>query len=73
MYLARRAGLVPCQRGRLGLGREVDGIVRHLQIKRRAGVGLMTDELHGVVGEGAGLVVGEDEDNIGRLGQAGKS
>ena len=54
--LARRAGLVPCQRGRLGLGREVDGIVRHLQIKRRAGVGLMTDELHGVVGEGDGAL-----------------
>ena len=54
MDLARRAGLVPCQRGRLGRGREVDGIVRHLQIKRRAGVGLMTDELHGVVGDGDG-------------------
>jgi len=44
--LARRAGFVPCQRGRLDLCREVDGIVRYLQIKRCVGAGLMTYELN---------------------------
>jgi len=56
VHLARRAGLVSGQRGRLGLGREVDGVVRYLQIKRHAGMGLVPDELHGVVGEGDGAL-----------------